>query len=325
MQRRTDRGTDRVGEEEVVEVESDLRAGWVNEYPFSLGLPSTMNELSDVYLYYIAALIVAVSRGAGQVAIAAQSDSHEATLIDGRITLYHMVMSSAPVLRAITELAAPLGMRLDLPLAPIHYGQILALLYRRYPRLRDLQFSCFSQTGDQRACGVCVKCRRTVLPYVTFGGRASDLGVDIIELYLALQRFKVEASGTLPREFHRAWLARQVISAIQTMPPRVAALRLLREQPRALLTRRGWEALDTYRQAFQLARSVRIDREGCFEGFLQYVSELRRERVREILEQEFGFAPTGRYAHQLELLGQLEHRLVAPLLAARSASAGPQG
>lgn len=280
---------------EVVEVESDLRASWVNEYPFSLGLPSTMNELSDVYLYYVTALVVAVARGAGQVAIAAQSDNHEATLIDGRITLYHMVMSAAPVLRAIAELSAPLGVTLTLPLAPVHYGQILELLYRRYPRLRDLQFSCFSQVGDQRACGVCVKCRRTALPYVTFGGRASGLGVDIVELYLALRRFKAEPGGLLPREYHRAWLARQVMSATRAMPPRVAAWRLVREDPGALFSRRGRDALRAYRAAFQIATAEGVEREGCFEGLLRYVSEPQREPIRSMLAAEFGFAEPGRY------------------------------
>ncbi|HVR08640.1 MAG TPA: hypothetical protein VMW75_11385, partial [Thermoanaerobaculia bacterium] len=232
----------------LLEVESDLRESWRNDFPPTAGYPVSVNEITDTWLYFAALLVCALALGATDLFLASEAEVQDSVEIDGRIVQHPHCMYSRASQRAIESLLAPLGLRYGSLIGALHSEQVQQLLWTRYGDLCDLQYSCWRVAADQAACSRCSQCLRVALSVLALGESPERMGIDLVPLLLAQAGWQPRpATGdALPAAAVAARLHAQVMRAIAATPTSRVLAALARGGPARLLGPAGWRALAAY-------------------------------------------------------------------------------
>ncbi|HLX09352.1 MAG TPA: hypothetical protein VKY89_15985 [Thermoanaerobaculia bacterium] len=234
----------------LLEVESDLRAAWKNDFPPLVGYPVAVNEITDTFLYLAALLVCAVALGATRLFLASEAEVQENVELDGRIVQHPHCMYSRATQLAVEALLAPLGLRYGSLITPLHSEQVQQLLWTRYTDLCDLQYSCWRVGEHEAACSRCAQCLRLALSVLALGGRPDRMGIDLATLLPALAEWqpRQRANGALPDAIVAAGLHAQVARALAATPPGRVLAALAAAGPARLLRPGAWRALAAYRR-----------------------------------------------------------------------------
>jgi hypothetical protein len=306
---------------ELVEVESDLRRTWDNDFPAGR-YPAAVNELTDTFLYFAATLVVGAARGASHLFLASEAEVQENALRDGAIVQHLHFMYSAVTQRALTALLRPTGARYGSLTYPLHHFQVQRLLATRYPDLRDLQYSCYELASDEAACGRCGECRMAALDLMVLDIAPAEIGIDVTRVVdeLGTWRERQVARSGVGGEVFRPAPARAVSAlrfahttrCLSALPAeRVARLGA---DDFARLGEEACELLEAWERLRAQALSDAIETEpGYRAGFLEFVDEEFRDRVAAIFDEHFARAQPASYLGVLSRSRQLSDWIAAPL------------
>ncbi len=304
---------------ELIEVSSDLRSSWDNQFPterFAVGV----HEITDTFLYFASALVVAAARGARHIFLASEAEVQETVRRAGQIVQHKHFMYSAATQRALQALLAPTQIRYSSLTYPLHQFQVQRLLSTRYRDLQDLQFSCWKVDVKETACSACAECWTIALNLVASGVSPSDAGIDLVKLIAAMAawrpRFDTASedyggsdAGT-PSEGVGRMLDSQSLRCLQAVD--VEQLATFISEPDRPAAR---DALLAYQTLRDRLLNGKIDPEpGYRAGFLQMLDERVRAPLTNIFDEHFERAPEASYEEALErsmtLAGWITHPLV---------------
>ena len=207
-----------------IEVHSDARSVWENGFAARLGYPLAVSELNDAYLYFASLLIAGVATGATHLFLASEADVQTNGLRDGRFVQIPHFMYSVATQASISALLAPWNVRYSSLTSPVFNAQVQRLLWRRYPGVAELQYSCWLARADQGSCSDCNQCLRMVLGILAAAGDPRTAGYDPDR---ALGRAagwmpKPAIAPASPEASSRASLGHQMIETVRAIDPRVA-------------------------------------------------------------------------------------------------------
>jgi perosamine synthetase len=224
----------------LVEVESDFRSGWRNDFPPTVGYQVAVNELTDTFLYLSALLGAGWARGATHLFLASEAEVQENVELEGRVVQHPHAMYSVVTQTAISALLSQFGMRYGSMISPLRSRQVQQLLWQRYPDLSDLQYSCWRVAENEAACSGCSQCLRIAFGALAIGESPERMGIDLVRLTAAMHRWNarnLDASPLLPGDRVAVELHAQTVRAIAATPVRrfAEALGPRRRTPRGLL------------------------------------------------------------------------------------------
>jgi hypothetical protein len=336
----------------LLEVESDLRGSWKNDFPPTAGYPVSVNEITDTWLYLAALLVCAVALGATHLFLAAEAEVQDNVELDGRIVQHPHCMYSRASQRAVEALLAPLGLRYGSLISALHSEQVQQLLWTRYGDLCDLQYSCWRVGADQAACSRCSQCLRVALGVLALGESPGRLGIDLVQLLLAQADWQprlaagdaggaaeaadasdaADAGDALPAAAVAARLHAQVVRSLAATPASRVLAALARSAPVRLLGVDGWRALAAYtrlrwRVAPAATAAAAPPAPGYRAAFLGGLDPFIAGPVGALFGQHFRRADPGEHAGILERSDRLARFIAAPLAPAAAAAtvetAGP--
>jgi hypothetical protein len=309
---------------ELVEVESDVRATWENRFSRRLGYPVSVNETTDAFVYAASLVVAGFARGATHLFLASENEVSETARL-GRFVVQHPhYMYSAPTQAAVSALLSPLGLRYSSLTYALHSNQVQELLWTRYRRLRDLQYSCWKVQRDEAACSRCGQCLRVALCALYLDDDPSLLGVDIARCLHANRAWNPLAapvepgSEALPQTAVSRRLRGHSMRYVEAIPEervrrRVARGRLLGAlSPRAWLARRAFAAMKRRFAAHPFG-----PRPGWRRGWLELYDPLLRDRVEPIFASAFPEEDPSSYADGLERVRELTRFAAGRPLATR--------
>lgn len=303
---------------ELVEVRSDFRVAWNNDFAREVGHQVSVNEITDTFLYTASALAVAWVRGAPRVFLASEAELQETCVRDGMVVQHPHFMYSAVTQAALDALLSRFGIRHGSTNYPLRSGQVQRLLWTRYRDLRDLQYSCWRVGPDDATCSACSQCLRIALTALAAGGDPAEIGIDLRRLLVAMRDWSPAApSGAdLPDDRVRAALHGQVLRDLAAVPPRTVARRLLAGDPRRLLDPTLLRALRAYRALRRRlgAQGTPPPALGYRRAYLGLVDERYRERLAAIFDGAFRAADPDDDAMALARTRALADWIAAPLL-----------
>ncbi len=328
---------------ELVEVASDLRSAWKNDFPPEVGFPVSVNEVTDTFLYTASMLLVAVLCGATHLFLASEAEVQDNTALAGGGVVQHThFMYSAATQRALAALLAPLGVRYGSLITALYSVQVQTLLWTRYGDLRDLQYSCWRVGDGEATCSRCSQCLRLALTALALGDNPERMGIDLVRLLPAMRDWSPAkasslaavqpASGAeLPAVRISQRLRRQALRALAVTPTARVAAMLAAGGPHRLLRRDGWQALAAYaglRRRLVLAapggaQALLADvAAGYRTGFAAQLDPLVRGRVSAIFAQHFAPEPLAAHAGILARGEALSAWIAQPLAAASAGGGG---
>lgn len=302
---------------ELVEVVSDLRACWRNDFPGEVGYPIAVNELTDAFLYLAATLVVGWTRGAPQLFLASEAEVQETVLRDERVVQHQHFMYSAATQQAVDALLARYGIRYGSLLYPLRSGQVQRLLWTRYPDLRGLQYSCWRVGPDEATCSACSQCLRIALGALAAGGSPAEMGIDLARLLVRMRDWSPSplSGAGLPDDQVRASLHGQIARDLAAMPLGAVARELRARDPRRFISRDIVRALRAYARLRSrvLAEIQPGPAPGYRAGYLALVDTRLRDRLAAIYDEAFPRAPAAEHADLLDRTRSLARWIAAPL------------
>jgi len=161
-----------------VEVGTDAWSVWENGFAGRLGYPLAVSELNDAFLYFASLLIAGAASGATHLFLASEADVQTNGIRDERFVQIPHFMYSVVTQASFSALLAPWNVRYSSLTSPIFNAHVQQLLWRRYPQVADLQYSCWLARADQSSCSDCNQCLRTVLGILAAGGDPRSAGYD---------------------------------------------------------------------------------------------------------------------------------------------------
>jgi perosamine synthetase len=315
---------------ELIEVTSDLRSAWDNQFPterFGVGV----HEITDAFLYFAGALVVAAARGVHHVFLASEAEVQETVRRAGQIVQHKHFMYSAVTQQALRALLAPTGIRYGSLTYPLFQFHVQRLLSERYGDLQDLQFSCWKVEPEQTACSSCNECWTIALNLMASGVSPAEAGIEIVELIGAMAdwRPRFDPAGddyrggdpSTPSEGVARTLDTQSLRCLRALDAeRLAAFVGEREQPAAR------EAMRAYAALRDRSLSYRVDPEpGYRAGLLELLDERVRTRLTAIFDEHFQRAPATEDERALQRTRTLTGWIAQPLQGTPAASEVPRG
>jgi perosamine synthetase len=303
---------------ELVEVTSDLRSSWDNQFPterFRVGV----HEITDTFLYFACTLVVAAARGIRHVFLASEAEVQETMRRAGQIVQHRHFMYSAPTQRALQAVLEPTQIRYSSLTYPLFQFQVQRLLSTRYRDLQDLQFSCWKVQPDETACSACGECWSIALNLMAAGVPPAEAGINLAKMIDARADWRPKFgfpgntySGLdpdTPSESVARIIDSQSVRCLQAVDSgQVAAFIDEPEQPTAK------DALLAYAALRDWALSIEVDPEpGYRAGFLEMVDEQVRERLAKIFDEHFQRAPEASYEEALKRSTTLAEWITWPL------------
>ncbi len=263
----------------LIEVHSNARALWQNAFAAQLGYPLAVSELTDTHLYFASLLIAGAACGATHLFIASEADVQTSAIRNGRFVQILHFMYSVTTQAAISALLEPWNIRYTSLTSPLCNAQVQRLLWTRYPRVADLQYSCWYLREDQSACSDCNQCLRMTLGILAAGRDPRDAG---FEPDRALARAagwfpKTVAAGAevLPEVIGRAQFTAQMVATVRAIDPVIA---------RTFLDDAGFGAFEAF--ATRLAKEP-APRVGMRPSFGSFLDPLVRDGAIAIYAQAF--------------------------------------
>ncbi len=299
---------------ELVEVHSDFRASWRNDFSGNAGCLITVNELTDVLLYQAATVIAAAARGIGLALQASEADLQYNASHRGEVIQHGHFAAAAPIQVALSAMLARFGQRPGSLTYPLHMQQVQGLLWRRYRHLADLQFSCWRATGQERACSTCGQCMEVALVILDEGFSPSGAGIDPIRLLCEWGPPRPGYSTAGRPILHPTRSAQDKFTRIlkRLSPERVGEI--LAADPHCRDDHRLQLAVSGYRR-FQ-ARFLKLaapPEPGYLGGFLELVDVELRPRLRAIYDEQFEPADEREFGPMIARSRSLARWIAAPL------------
>jgi hypothetical protein len=296
---------------DVVEVASDLRAAVDNDAPGRLGWHTSVTEMTDTFLYLAACLVVGWAWGAPRAHLASEAEVQANVELDGGVVQHPHAMYSAATQAAVSALLAPLGMAHSSLTYPLPSGLVQDLLWRRYPEVRDLQYSCWRAPADRAACSACTQCLRVSLAALAAGGDPRTMGIDLVALLVAQRGWRPAEPGALglPDDEVRASLHAQVVANLAAVAPEAVEALLADERwPRRRRAARAYRDL----RVGALAAPAPAATPGVRVGYLDLVDPDLRAGLAEVFAA-YPAADPASYAAALDRTRRLARWITSPL------------
>lgn len=302
-----------------VEVRSNFRDCWDNDFPRSLGYGVSTNELCDTMLYTAAAYAVAWAGGATEVLLASEAEVQASAVVNGHPVQHPHFMYSAATQRSLSALLERRGVGLGALTYPTHAWQVQGLLWSRYPELRELQYSCWRHVRGEGACSACHDCLSLALAALRNDVGPSRVEIDFGRLtdWMAGWRPRLQAAE-LPNAQVRRAAHSATVRELATLRTRAVASTLIRRDRRQVARRGGLGSLLGYARlrAEVAPAAASIPAPGYRHGWLALVEGKWRESLQRIFDSEFPRAPASAYADGLERARRLIAHNTEPLRAA---------
>ncbi|MGH2958689.1 MAG: aminotransferase class I/II-fold pyridoxal phosphate-dependent enzyme, partial [Solirubrobacterales bacterium] len=185
---------------ELVEVNTDLRGCWNigDERAARYGIG--VSEISDTMLYFAVAWATAFARGCSDVFLASESEVQETVVRDGMILQHKHFMYSAITQTALRALVFPTGIGHSGLTYPLRQFQVQRLLGTRYPDVRDLQYSCWSQRPGEDVCSRCRECFGIAVNLMADDIAPAEIGMDLDRLLPAQRAWQAGGDPRFPRD-----------------------------------------------------------------------------------------------------------------------------
>ncbi|HWW61278.1 MAG TPA: aminotransferase class I/II-fold pyridoxal phosphate-dependent enzyme, partial [Thermoanaerobaculia bacterium] len=293
----------------LVEVQSDFRACWKNDFPPDAGYPVAVNELTDTFLYLASLIAAAWTRGATHLFLASEGEVQENIEFNGSVVQHPHAMYSVATQGAVSALLARIGMRCGSLISPLRSHQVQQLLWKRYGDLSDLQYSCWRVGDGDATCSRCSQCLRIAFAALSAGEDPRRMGIDLDKLLAAMKRWapRIVADAQLPNDRVASALHAQTARTIASTP---------------------WRALATW-NPLTLARFLRLRARmpdvgappGYRPAYLAHVDPLVRDEIAEIYAGAFAAED----AEEMRARGEtLTRWITEPLDARPAALPGPE-
>jgi hypothetical protein len=282
----------------------------------------SVNEISDTFLYTAALLLAGLAEGATHLFLASEAEVSENIAVGGRVVQHPHFMYSAVTQATWSALLCPLGVRYGSLTSALHSGQVQQLLWRRYPDLRHLQYSCWRVRPEEAACSRCGQCLRLACSVLAIGDRPGRMGIDLVKLLDAEADWapREPAPQPLPQEIASRMLMEQTAQGLRSASTWRVLQALLRDQPSSLLRRPGWRALYNYARLRRRARALPPSRQGYRPGFLRLVDPLVGGRLAQLYAEQLVAEEPALYADCLARVEALSAWTTAPLASRREAA-----
>nr|MBA2347251.1 hypothetical protein [Solirubrobacterales bacterium] len=298
---------------ELIEVTSDLRMCFRNDAAverYGVGV----TELVDTFLYFGAALGVAAARGAPTVFLASEAEVQDNARNGGMIIQHRHAMYSGVAQRALSAILAPAGFSYDGLTASLRQFHVQRLLSERYVDLRDLQFSCWSQTREQAACSACSECRGIALNLLADDVDPATAGIDLATLLPAQEawRPRVDEFGSVRNVGRRASDLHTVRRLAGLEPARIEAALAVQGAPAPAQK----EALTAYTRLRTAALELVPEpgpEPGYRTGFLALQPASRRAVLERIIAEHVAPEPEEEHEEVLARANALVDWITAPL------------
>jgi hypothetical protein len=265
----------------LIEVESDLRSSWRNDFPPSVGYRVAVNELVDTFLYLSALLAAGWTRGVTHLFLASEAEVQENVELGGQIVQHPHAMYSVATQAAVSALLSRFGIRYSSLLSPLRSEQVQRLLWTRYSDLSDLQYSCWRVGPHEATCSSCSQCLRVAFAVLAIGESPQRMGIDLVKLIGTMQRWEArgsDAPALLPCDRVAVELHAQTVRSIMTTP--VSRFAKALASSGRLLTPRGLLAIDRFRRLRRRLRRIATPpAPGYRPSYLEHVDPLVRERI----------------------------------------------
>jgi len=302
----------------LVEVLSDFRSSWDTAFPRRLGYPVNLNEVTDTHLYVSTMIAAGYALGCARLFIASETEVQETAVCNGHIVYHLHMMYALAFLRSIDRLLAPAGLRLDSLTSSLHSFQVQELLWRRYPDISDLQYSCWRAAVGQAACNACSQCLRLAMYCLAMGRDPQRMGIDLAQLLAyggEWQPKPLKASeDSTPQDVLAEMLEAQLIRAVRATPLWRVGRALVLADPRCVLRRSTREALRGYaRLRRTAARWEPGPRPGYRLGFLPVTDERLRARLQRIFGRYFHAEPPACYKGLVDRSERVQNDITQPL------------
>ncbi|MEA2197104.1 MAG: perosamine synthetase [Solirubrobacteraceae bacterium] len=288
---------------EVLDVGSDFRSCWDNSFE-ATRYGVSVNEVTDTFLFFACALVVAAARGARAVYLASEADVQESTRRHGAVVQHKHAMYSAVTQRSLSRLLAPAGIHHSGLTYPLHQFQVQRLLATRYGDLRDLQYSCWSMAPGQSACSSCDECRVIAFNLMSDGVSPGEAGIDVPTLVSAYAGWEPRRDAPPSDGGHAS--DEQMLRCLERLPvERMAAF-----------VGDGDALLAPYAEmrARALGNGHRVEAEpGYRAGFLELLDPVLRARLEAIFDEHLTREPEPLHAGLLQRTLQLSDWITAPL------------
>jgi hypothetical protein len=277
----------------LVEVVSDLRSNWDNEFALKQGYRVAVNELSDTFLYMASLLAAGAALGRTRLFLASEAEVQENAEIAGRIVQHPHFMYSAATQRALARYLEPYGFRFGALIWPLYSTQVQQLLWARYPDLCDLQYSCWRVQPGQKTCSRCEQCLRIAMTALVDGHNPERMGIDLDSIIAYALEWAREPTPSKP---HRISLGGHQRKLVGAMIKRTSVFRLA-----AIIARRQWSRLLAKTTWRMLVRYQRLRRDftalpdvpelGVREAFFDWLDPDLRDRLTAIYLSHFPCEP----------------------------------
>lgn len=302
---------------ELVEVKSDIRTCFDNFHPLVARYGVAVTELTDTLLYFANCWATACARGAKSVFLACEAEAQESVRRDGMVVQIEHFGFTAATQRALSALVAPTGITFSGLTAPLEHFQIQRILDTRYPQLRDLQYTCYSQEPGQDACSNCFSCLKGALHKIADGTDPSEIGIDLDRVLVARSDWSPGDDGEKRRgsvgQLYGDRMNHHLVRVLRGLD----AERVAAHTPAGELSAPALAGLERLR-ATAFAAPDPPDEPGYREDFLVLLEEPLRAELGSLFSEHFEVEPREHYAHLLENTLMLSDWIAAPLETAQT-------
>jgi hypothetical protein len=271
----------------LIEVESDLRSSWRNDFPPSAGYQVSVNELTDTFLYLSALLGASWAHGVTHLLLASEAEVQENVELDGTIVQHPHAMYSVVTQTALSILLSQFGIRYGSLISPLRSHQVQQLLWQRYPDLSDLQYSCWRVAQNEATCSSCTQCLRIAFGALAIGESPERMGIDLLKLMSTMHRWTARILGhslLLPGDRVAVELHAQTVRSIAATPIRRFANALGPRQH----TMRGLLSIVRFSRLRRRMRGTVVGPQpGYRPAYLAHVDPLVRDGVASIYAASF--------------------------------------
>lgn len=304
----------------LIEVESDQRSCFDNAYADACGYPTSVNGMSDTFLYYGALLAVGAALGIPHLFLASEAEVQCNAELGGRIIQHTHYMYSAVTQRTLQALVRRSGLSYCSLTSPLHSYQVQELLWTRYRDLSQFQYSCWRVRDGDWVCNGCSQCLRIAFMILALGESPSSVGFDFIKLLNSMgdwtpKLLAERVRADLPSEIVTAGLHLQAARAISrtTLPDVVREMAL--NTPAELSGPGAWSAMQAYRRLRERTAKVLPPGRppGYRSGFVDLIDPEFRGQVSEIYAEAFEPADEESYGKILERCDALASWITEPL------------
>jgi hypothetical protein len=299
---------------ELMEVRSDFRTCWENNFSHRDGCRFSVHEMSDLPLFQTATMVAAATSGIGRMFMASEADIQYNGARGAGVVLHPEFASCAVTQSALDALLRRFGMRQGSLNYPLHMPQVQALLLRRYPGLCDIQLSCWQAPDGTWACSSCAKCFQIALVALAEGFDPRLLGIDGVSVLCAFGDWPLDAPTKHGQpSLHEFRVARHHIMRCLQQTPSAKVAVLLAGGSAPADPRLG-EALAVYARMRAEAMAMDVPAApGYIGGFLELVPGDLRGRLQAIFDQYFEPAPAAEFGAVLSRSRELADWIAEPL------------